>query len=172
MLDPKMEKALNKQVNAELFAFYLYLSIATWMEDKGLLGMGTWMRSQAEEEVSHAMRLYGFVQERGGRVTLAAIDAPATEWKSAQDAFTAALAHEVKVTGMINGLVDLAHEIKDHAAAVFLQWFVSEQVEEEAQVQEILDKFKLAGDHPGFLYMLDKELGSRPASFITPPLEA
>ena len=171
MLDPKMEKALNQQVNAELYAFYLYLSIATWMEDEGLAGMGAWMRSQAEEEVSHAMRIYGFIQERGGRVTLAAIDGPPAEWDSAQAAFKAALEHEVKVTGMINALVDLSQEIKDHAAGAFLQWFVTEQVEEEAQVQEILDKFKLGGGHPGFHYMLDKELGARPASFIAPPPE-
>ena len=169
MLDPKMETALNKQVNAELYASYLYLSMATWLESEGLGGMGAWMRGQAEEEMAHIMRFYGFIQERGGRVLLSAIEGPPTQWDSPEAAFRGGLEHEVKVTGMINELVALAHEIKDYASVSFLQWFVDEQVEEESSAQDILDKFKIGAGHPGFLYMLDKELGARPATFFAPP---
>ena len=171
MLDPKMEKALNEQVNAEMYSSYFYLAMAAWLEDEGLGGMGAWMRGQAEEEMAHAMRLYGYIQERGGRVIMAAIEAPPLEWKNAHDVFEKVLEHEMKVTGMINDLVTLSRELGDYATENVLQWFVSEQVEEEASVQEILDKFKLGEGHPGFLFMLDKELNARPTQLFGAPAE-
>jgi ferritin len=166
MLDKKMEKALNKQINAEFFSAYLYMAMAADFADKGLVGGQNWMTVQAQEEVSHAMKLYDFVLERGGAVTLTAIAAPQKAWETAAAVFADALKHEQKVTGMINKLVDLAIELKDHATNQFLQWFVAEQVEEEASAQEQVDKVALAGDSPAGLYVLDKEWGTR---VFTPP---
>ena len=162
MLDKKMEKALNKQINAEFYSAYLYLAMAADFADKGLAGGQNWMTVQAQEEVSHAMKIYDFVVERGGAVTLTAIAAPQTAWEhGGWPMFDDALKHEQKVTGMINKLVDLAIELKDHATNQFLQWFVAEQVEEEASAQEQVDKVALAGEAPGGLYVLDKEWGAR-----------
>lgn len=161
MLSPKIEEAFNKQINAELFSSYLYLSMAAYFEAKSLAGMAHWMRLQVAEENAHGMKFYDFVHERNGRVKLAAIDEPQVEWDSPLAAFEAALGHEQKVTGLINDLVNLAIAEKDHAAANFLQWFVDEQVEEEATVQLIIDKLKLVGDHGVALFMIDNELGTR-----------
>ena len=164
MLDQKIQDALNKQLNAELYASYLYLSMAAHFESQGLKGMAHWMRVQAQEENFHAMKFFDFINERSGKVILTRIDAPGTEWSSPTAAFEEAYAHECKVTGSINDLVDLALSEKDHAANAFLQWFVTEQVEEEASVTEVLDKLKLAGDQGAMLFMIDQELGQR-----TPP---
>jgi len=161
MLDKKMEKALNKQINAELYSAYLYLAMAADFADKGLAGGQNWMTVQYQEEVAHAMKLYDCVIERGGRVTLAAIAAPQVDWESAEDVFADALKHERKVTAMIDKLVDLAIELRDHATNQFLQWFVAEQVEEEANAQEQVDKVGLAGESAAGLYVLDKEWGAR-----------
>ena len=171
MIDPRMEKALNEQVNAEMYSSYFYLSMAAWLEGEGLGGMGAWMRGQAEEEMEHTMRFYSYIQERGGRVVMTAIDGPPTEWDSALAVFENVLEHEILVTGLINDLVTLARELKDYASEAFLQWFVGEQVEEESSVQDILDKFKLGSGHPGFLFMLDKELSARPTKLFGPPAE-
>ena len=171
MIDPKMEKALNEQINAEMYSSYFYLSMAAWLEDEGLGGMGAWMRAQAVAEMEHAMRFYGYIQERGRRVVLTAIDGPPTDWDSAHTIFENVLEHEIKVTGLINDLVTLARKLKDYASESFLQWFVGEQVEEESSVQAILDKFKLGAGHPGFLFMLDKELSARPTKLFGPPVE-
>jgi ferritin len=167
MLDKKMEKAINKQINAELYSAYLYLAMAADFAAKGLAGGRNWMNVQYQEEIVHAMKMYDYVIERGGRVTLTAIAAPRTEWESAQAIFENALKHEQKVTGLINRLVDLAIELKDHATNQFLQWFVAEQVEEEATAQDQVDKVKVAGESPGGLYMLDKEWAAR---VFTPPV--
>lgn len=164
MLNAKIQDALNRQLNAELFSSYLYLSMAAWFEDKSFPGMANWMRLQAQEEHMHGMKFYDFINERSGRVTLAAIDAPKTEWNSPLEAFEEAYVHEQKVTGLINHLVNLAIAEKDHAAASFLQWFVNEQVEEEATVVRIIDQLRLVGDNGVALYMIDQQLGQRVAA--------
>jgi len=161
MLSKRMEEALNQQVNAELYSSYLYLSMSAYFESINLKGFANWMKVQAQEELLHAMKIYDFINERGGRVTLTSIDAPPTEWDSPLAAFEGVYEHECKVTGLINDLVNLALEEKDHASHIFLQWFVTEQVEEEASADEIVQRLKLMGDARGGLFMLDRELGQR-----------
>jgi len=163
MLKPKIQEAFNEQINKELFSSYLYLSMAAYFESQSFMGMAQWMRIQAQEENTHAMKFYDFVHERDGRVTLTEIAAPKIEWRGPLDAFQEALKHEQMITGSINELVDLALAEKDHAAHSFLQWFVNEQVEEEASVQAIIDKLNLVGDNGVALFMVDQELGQRPA---------
>jgi ferritin len=166
MIGEKMQKALNKQINAELYSAYLYLSMATYFKSINLDGFANWMRIQAQEELSHAMKLYDYVFERGEQVTLAAIDKPPAKWPSPLEAFKAVYKHEQKVTGLIHGLVDLATAEKDHATKNMLQWFVDEQVEEEASADEIVQKLKLVDKSSMGLFMLDQELGKR---VFTPP---
>ena len=161
MLSKKMQDALNGQINAEMFSSYLYLAMSAYFESINMSGMAGWMRAQAAEEEMHAMKIFDFIGDRGGRVTLSAIDAPQTEWKSPLAAFQAAYEHEQKVTGLINGLVELAGKENDPATNIFLQWFVTEQVEEEKTADDIVQKLKMVQDQPGPLYMLDKELGAR-----------
>jgi ferritin len=161
MLSSKMEKALNGQINAELYSSYLYLSMAACFEAANFAGMAQWMRAQAEEEKMHAMKFFDFIVDRGGRVTLTAIDAPETEWDSPLAAFEAAYAHEQKVTGLINDLVKLARSENDAATDTFLQWFVTEQVEEEKNADGIVQKLKMVKDAPHGLLMMDSELGQR-----------
>ena len=167
MSNPKIQDALNKQLNAELHSSYLYLSMAAYLESQNLKGMAHWMRIQAQEENLHAMKFFDFINERGGKVVLTQIDAPKTEWSSPLDVFEDTCKHESKVTGLINELVDLSLSEKDHAANAFLQWFVTEQVEEEASAQEIAGKLKLVGDRGGMQFMIDRELSQR-----TPPAVA
>jgi len=168
MLKPKMEEALNKQVNAELFSSYLYLSMAAYFEAKNFSGMANWMRIQSNEETMHGMKLYDFINERGGRVALAQIDAPKTEWSSPLDAFEEAYQHELKISGLIDDLMNLAVAEKDHAAHSFLEWFVNEQVEEESAALLIVDQLKMVGDNGIALYMLDRQLGERTVSAPAP----
>jgi ferritin len=162
-MNTKIQDAFNGQINAEIYSSYLYLSMSAYFESQNLAGMATWMRIQAQEELTHAMKFFGFVNEREGRVLLTQVEGPETEWTSPLDVFENALAHEQKVTGLINNLVDLSLAEKDHASNIFLQWFVTEQVEEEATASSIVDKLKLIGDNPVALYMLDGELGQRTA---------
>ena len=166
MLNQRMEDALNEQHNAELYSGYLYLAMSAWFQSINLSGFAAWMRVQAQEELVHAMKFYDYINERGGRVTLKTIDGPPSEWDSPLAAFEGAYAHEQKVTGMINGLVDLAREEHDHATEIFLQWFVTEQVEEEDSANEVVQKIKLMGEASGGLFMLDRELGQR--TFTSP----
>jgi ferritin len=166
MINKKMEQALNEQLNAEYYSSYLYLSMAAFFESIDLPGFANWMRVQVEEEMFHAMKFYSYIIERGGRVILQAIEAPQTEWKSPLDAFEATLAHEQKVTGLINDLVYLARDERDNASEIFLQWFVAEQVEEEDSVNTILAQLRLIKDNPQGLFMLNKDLGQR---VFTPP---
>lgn len=161
MLSEKMQEALNKQVNAELYSAYLYLSMSAYFESIDLAGFANWMRVQAQEEVMHATKIYDHINERGGRVLLFSIEGPPTEWKSPLAVFENTYHHEQKVTGLINDLVSLATEEKDYATNAFLQWFVTEQVEEEASAKAIVQKLKLIADAPGGLFMLDQELGQR-----------
>lgn len=166
MLSDKMETALNEQINAEFYSSYLYLSMSAYFESKGLPGCATWMQAQAQEEWFHGMKMYDFVNERGGRVMLGAIDKPPADWDSTLAVFENVLQHEQKVTGLINNLVNLALDERDHATNIFLQWFVSEQVEEEASAGAVLDKLKLIGNDPNGLFVLDSEMGQR---VFTPP---
>jgi ferritin len=161
MLNPKIQAALNSQINAELYSSYLYLSMSAYFDSQNLAGMANWMRIQAQEELTHAMKFFDFVNERGGRVLLTQVEGPKTEWSSPLDVFEETLAHERKVTALINDLVDLSLGEKDHAANTFLQWFVTEQVEEEATAEAILEKLKLVGDDGVAIFMLDGELGQR-----------
>jgi len=157
----KMLKALNEQINAELYSGYMYLSMAAYFDDANLPGFAHWMRLQADEENEHAMKIFDFVLERGGRVQLTAIDTPPFEWDSPVAAFAATLEHEKHVTSLIHGLVDLAAELNDHATSNFLQWFVDEQVEEEASADEVLQQIKMVGDHGAGLLMIDRSLAGR-----------
>jgi ferritin len=156
-----MEEALNRQVNRELFSAYLYLSMSAYFSSVNLSGFAKWMRVQAKEERAHAMKIYEYILARGGKITLSDIEAPKAKWASASKVFEDVYAHEQKVTGMINALVELATKEKDHASFEMLQWFVKEQVEEEEHASEILVKVKTLGDVPGHLFYLDHELGKR-----------
>ncbi len=174
MLSERMEKALNKQINAELYSAYLYLSMASYFESVDLEGCANWMKAQTQEEMIHAMKIYDFVIERGGRVLLESIKAPPQEWDSALAVFEHAYEHEKYVTSLINDLMNLAIEEKDHATQIFLQWFVSEQVEEEASASGVVQKLKLAGGSDGKgggLFMVDRELGQRPLPVPMPAKE-
>lgn len=169
MIDKRMQDAINEQINAELYSAYLYLSMATYFEDKGLSGFANWMYVQNEEETFHAMKFLHYLVERGGRVELSAIDEPPREWGSPLAVFENVYEHEQHVTSLINNLVDVAEELKDRATFNELQWFIAEQVEEEASADDIVNKLRLAKDAPGALLMLDKELAVRT---FTPPTEA
>lgn len=161
MLNPKIQDALNEQINAEYFSSYLYLSMSAYFETQNLAGMANWMRIQALEEMVHVMKFYDFVNQRDGQVILTQIDAPKTTWNSPLEAFQDAYGHECTISGLINQRVDLAISEKDHAANTFLQWFVTEQVEEEATASSVVDKLKLAADNSVALLMLDAELAQR-----------
>jgi ferritin len=161
MLTEKMQKALNGQMNAELYSSYLYLSMNAYFKSVNLDGFANWMYYQAREELEHAMKFYDFISQRGGRIQLAQIEAPPSEWNSPLAVFEDTLAHEQKVTGLINALVEIAHEERDHASQIFLQWFVSEQVEEEDSVGGVLEQLKLMGEAQGGLFMMDREMAKR-----------
>jgi ferritin len=161
MMTSKMEKALNEQINEELYSAYLYLAVSAWFESQNLPGFASWMKVQAREENAHAMKFFEFIHERRGRVTLKAVKEPGKEWDSPLAAFEAALEHEQYITGRINDLVNLAVTEKDHATAGFLQWFVKEQVEEEASADRIVQMLKMAANAPGALLMLDHQMGER-----------
>jgi ferritin len=157
-IDEKMQDALNKQVNAEFFAAYLYLSAAAYLDGENLSGFASWMKNHAREELTHGQKLFDYIQSRGGKVTLTAIEAPKTEWKSVAEAVSDAYEHELKVTKMIDDLVDLSRAQKDNASEAFLQWFVTEQVEEEEITSALLEKVKFVGDNKAALLALDRSL--------------
>jgi ferritin len=168
MIGKKIESAINDQINAEFYSSYLYLSMSADLEGNGLKGFAAWMKAQAQEELFHAMKLYEFIVERGGHVELTAINEPPGKWKSPLNIFQEAYKHEVKVTGLINDLVNLSIKEKDHATNNFLQWYVKEQVEEEASTDEIVQKLNLVGNDKNGLFMLDKDLAARPLAFTIP----
>jgi ferritin len=155
-----IEEALNIQMNRELYSSYLYLAMAADFERKMLRGMAAWMRIQAKEELTHAMKFFDHIIERGGTVSLRQVDAPPKSWTTAQQAFENAYAHEQKVTAWIHELMNLATKEKDYATASMLQWFVNEQVEEEANTSEIVAKLGMIGDR-GPILLLDHHLGKR-----------
>ena len=163
ILSKKIEEAINKQINAELYSAYLYLAMAAYFESLNLPGFAIWMKLQAKEEQEHAMKFYHYLVERGGRVLLDAIQKPQSEWKSPLDAFEAVLSHEQHVSSLIINLVDLAKAEKDYATEIMLQWFVSEQVEEEANATSIVERLKMIKDSTNGLLMVDKTLGKRGA---------
>lgn len=156
-----MQAALNKQINEEAASAYIYLSMAAYFESINMTGFAHWMTLQAKEELAHVMRIYGHIVERGGRVLLTEIAAPPTEWASVLEAYQAAYKHECHITKCIHDLVELAQAEKDHAAGVMLQWFVAEQVEEEAAADEWVQKLTLAQDAPNALLMLDRAAAAR-----------
>jgi ferritin len=163
-MNPKIEAAFNDHLNAEFYSAYLYLSMANYFAAKNLDGMSNWMRVQEGEERVHAMKFLDYIQNRGGRVLLQQINQPQTEWTSPLEAFQQALEHEKFITSRINALVDLSIKENDHAASTFLQWFVSEQVEEESVAQRIVEQLKLVGDNPVGVLFLDNQLGQRTAA--------
>ena len=160
-MKPKVEKALNEQIHAEFFSFYLYLSVAAYFTSNHLDGFAHWMRIQAQEEFNHAMKLFDYLNERGGIVALGALDAPQREWASPADAVGAVLNHEKHISQRINELVNLASSAKDHATTVVLHWYVNEQVEEEATADTLYHQVKMLEDSPHGLLMLDRELAGR-----------
>lgn len=161
MISDKMNSAFNAQINAEMFSAYLYLSMSAWLGSKSLSGFSSWMRAQAQEEMFHATKMYDYLIERGGTVELEVIEKPQTTWESPEAIMAEVVEHEAKVTGLINDLVDVAIAERDHAANIFLQWYVAEQVEEEASVGDVYEKMKrVAQDNPG-IFSLDMELGKR-----------
>lgn len=169
MLNEKMVKALNDQINAEFYSSYLYLSMAAHFESLNLKGFANWMRVQAQEEDFHAKKFVAFVHDRSAKVKLQAIKAPPHEWDSPLAVFEAVYKHECHVTELINKLVDLSLKLSDHATNNFLQWFIGEQVEEEASADAIIQQLKLVGNDGHGLFMIDRELATR---VFTPPAAA
>ena len=166
MISKKMEDALNEQVAAELFSAHLYLAMSSYLDSIDLQGFAHWMRIQYQEEVSHALKIFDYVAERDGRAVIKQIDEPQKDWASALETLEATYGHEQLVTGMINKLMETASSEKDHATQMFLQWFITEQVEEEATARGLLQQLKLAGNSKGALFHIDRELGQR---VFTPP---
>ena len=163
MISQKIQKALNEQLNAEFYSSYFYLSMSAYFESKDLQGFAQWFRLQADEEYAHAMKIFDYVYQIGGEVKLMKIDGPKTNWDSFLEVFQDTFEHEQKVTKSINDLLELSYAEKDHATVNFLQWFVSEQVEEEATAQQNVKKMEMIGDDKAGLFMIDKELGGRVA---------
>lgn len=161
MLSERLLSNLNKQINKELFSEYLYLSMAAFADSEGLPGTANWFKAQAQEEHTHAMKIYEYIYDRGGRVILDAIEKPKTDFHSIKELFEMSLEHEKFVTASINELMDIALSDNDHASVSFLKWFVDEQVEEEASVNAILDKFIYMKESGIGLLMLDRELSAR-----------
>jgi ferritin len=161
MISKAMQDAVNEQINKELFSSYLYLSMAAYFEDRNLPGFSRWLRVQVDEERQHGMKFYDFLVDRGGRVELKAIAAPQKEWTSSLEAFKEVQAHEAHVTASINALYELALAEKDYPAQVLLQWFISEQVEEEKNAAEIVAQLELIESHGTAVLMLDHRLGKR-----------
>ena len=168
MLDKRMQDAINEQINWELYSGYLYLSMASQFAESGMPGGQNWMTVQYQEEIAHARIMFNYVLTRGGRVLLEQIDKPRIEWPDGLSMFRDALEHEEGVTARIHDLASLALELKDHATYNFLQWFIAEQVEEEATASDMVQKFTMAGEHPAGLYQLDKELAARVYNIPSP----
>ena len=166
MIDKEMEEAINRQINEEMYSAYLYMSMSAHFESAGLKGFANWMHVQYQEEMDHAMKFYRYLNERGGKVRLYAINEPPHDWKSPLDAFEQTLKHERHITKCINDLADLAEKKKDRATFNLLQWYIDEQVEEESNDEEIINQLKLIGKDGQGILMLDKELAQR--TYIPP----
>ena len=161
MIGKAMQDAMNEQINREFFSSYLYLSMAAYFEVRNLTGFGHWMRLQAEEERGHAMKFYNFILDSGGQVRLKGIDAPATEWKSNLEVAEQVAEHESRVTASIHNLYEIALKEKDYASQIMLQWFISEQVEEEKNAAELVAKLRLIEERGTAVLMLDHRLSKR-----------
>jgi ferritin len=161
MLSEKMNEAINKQIQEELFSAYIYFSMANWFASQSLNGMATWMKAQTMEELFHMSKMQDYVIERGGSVTFEAVAKPQGEWKSPLDVFETAYHHECHISACINNLMNIAMDERDHATTGMLRWFVDEQVEEEASADEIVQKLKMIGDFNHGIFMIDKELSLR-----------
>jgi ferritin len=167
-LNEKVQAVLNKQINAELWSAYLYLSMSSYFESEGFAGFASWMRIQYQEETAHAMKMFNYVHERGGRVILEPISEVETQWDSSLHAFEETYKHECLVSDLINNCIEVAMAEKDHASVNFLKWFIDEQVEEEANVSAILDELRIVGAEGHALLMINRELGAR--VFVDPTL--
>jgi ferritin len=161
MLSKAVQDAINEQIKNELYSAYLYLSMSAHFEANNLPGFARWMRLQAQEEQGHALKFFDYMHDRGGMVKLQAIDQPPAEWKSSLAVFEQVLEHEQMVTGMIHRLYELAAKENDYATGIMLQWFITEQVEEEKNAAQIIDTLKLIDAHGTAVLMLDKQLGKR-----------
>ncbi|MEZ5336165.1 MAG: ferritin [Methanolobus sp.] len=166
MISEKMIDALNGQINKEMYSAYLYMDMSAHCTNVGLDGFANWFMIQYEEEMTHAMKIYGYINDQGGKVVLEAIEKPPGKFGTPLEMFEATLKHEQFITKSIHELVDLANQEKDYATQIFLQWYVTEQIEEEANDNEIIAKLKLVGSDGNGLFMLDKELAAR---VFTPP---
>lgn len=161
MLDKKVVELLNQQVNKEFYSAYLYLDFSNFYYEKGLDGFGNWYKIQAQEERDHAMLMIQYLQNNGEKVELNAIDKPQIPLENAKTVLGEGLKHEQYVTSLIHNIYDAAYSVKDFRTMQFLDWFVKEQGEEEANADSLVKKFELFGDDPKSLYMLDNELGAR-----------
>ena len=163
MLTTPLLKAINEQINHEMYSSYLYLAMAAYCESKNFPGFAKWMKMQSAEETNHAMKLYDYIHDRGGIVALMAIDQPPAEFKSPLKMFEQALEHERKISGLITKLYELSIKENDYPTQVMLQWFITEQVEEEKTAIGIVEQLKMIGDSPVSLMMMDRQLGARSA---------
>lgn len=169
MISDKMVKGITRQINREIYSGYFYLAMASYAQDMGLSGVANWFNVQIQEELSHAQKFYNYLKQQNAPVKLEAIEAPPQDFSSVSDLFKQTLEHEKKVTAMINDLMNIAIEKKDRATEIMLQWFVTEQVEEESNATDILQKLKVFGEKGEALLMLDKDLAQR---VFTPPQAA
>ena len=167
MISKKVEKELNKQINAELYSAYLYLAMSAWFQEKNLKGFANWMYVQYQEETNHAQLFYNYILERGGKVEFPSIAAPKASWKNVVEVFSETLKHEQHVTALINNLMNVSISEKDHASANFMQWFVNEQVEEESNAIDILEQLKMIEGKGAGLFMIDRELRQRVFTPVT-----
>jgi len=161
MLSKPLLDALNRQINHEFHSAYIYLSMSAYFESINYSGFAHWMKKQYEEEMEHGMKIYGYINERGGKVVLESIEKPTADFKSPLEIFTLAFKHEQKITGTINDLYELAVKEKDYPTQVMLHWFIQEQVEEEKSASEIIEQLKMVGEAPAGLLMLDRQLAAR-----------
>ncbi|MBN1760113.1 MAG: ferritin [Chitinispirillaceae bacterium] len=167
MLSKTMESAINEQLNKEMFSAYLYMAMSAYADENGLKGIAHWFMVQYHEEMVHAMKFYEYLQDQGNKVSLGAIEKPTGSFSSALTLFQAALAHEQFITKSINDLMELALKEKDHATKTFLEWYVTEQVEEEKNANDIIQILKMIGDNTAALYLYDKELSARTVNVPT-----
>ncbi len=164
MLTKALLKSLNEQINQEMYSSYLYLAMAAYCESKNFPGFAKWMKMQSSEETKHAMKIYDYIHDRSGSVTMLAIDQPPAEFKSPLKMFEQALEHERKISGLITKLYELSVKENDYPTQVMLQWFISEQVEEEKTAVGIVEQLKMVGDSPVSLMMMDRQLAARSAA--------
>ncbi|WP_372370726.1 ferritin [Candidatus Uabimicrobium sp. HlEnr_7] len=161
MLNDQLQEALNRHMNSEFFSSYMYLSMAAYFDSIHYKGFAHWAQEQANEELGHAMKMYQYILDKGGKIVLLPIEGPPTTWDSCLGAFEEVYKHEQKVTQQINSLYEICQENKDYATQTFLHWFITEQVEEESMSSEIVERIKLAGNSNSAVLLIDSELGSR-----------